>query len=57
MRASAQVYFDLRHDNLLNLLSCDDVGGGVALVFPLDGRGMLGENVPGAARAVLCAAA
>lgn len=33
-RESAQVYFDLRHDNLLNLLSCDDVGGGVALVFP-----------------------
>lgn len=33
-RASAQVYFDLRHGNLLNLLSCDEVGGGVALVYP-----------------------
>ena len=33
-RRNTQIYRDLRHDDLLNLISCDEVGGGVALVFP-----------------------
>ena len=33
-RRNTQIYRDLRHDDLLNLISCDEVGGGIALVFP-----------------------
>ena len=33
-RESARVYMDLCHDNLLNMISCVETGGGVMLVFP-----------------------
>ena len=33
-KRTAQIYHDLQHENLLNLISCDAVGRGIALVYP-----------------------
>lgn len=33
-RRTAEVYRALRHESLLNMLSCEEIGGGVAQLFP-----------------------